>query len=419
MVARAYARTLPSVAPAAPVEILGEIYPRFGLRARKRRDTHGMSPDPGHEYLPLLDLGIGGYFDCEPEILSAAMDALAAGQTRYMTLEPLKEAVAAKYREEHGAATTPIDVLLLGGARPGIAIAALAGLDPGDRVIVPDPDYVGLTHMVSAVGAAVVRTPMTRQADGRLVPDLDRIATDAGDGLAAIFLTNPGNPTGHVWSADELHALSTIASRTGAFVVVNEIYDRLVFQDEFTSYAAIGDPDVSIVIGGTAKVYEMTGFGCGWIISSPENIATFEDMQFLVHQAKADAVSQHAALAALTPPVRERAAHRARERLLANARATVDAIDGFEGCRCPMPSATQFAFPWVGGNDLELAVFLKERHGVQVVPGAAWGAMGAGHLRIALANDPHVQQVGLARLCDGIRAHRARRAHRKSPHGAD
>jgi len=401
---RAYAVATSGSGP-VPVEALGNIYPDFGHRYRQK-----VAPVIGVPGRPVVELGIGTYFSCDNEIVEAAVAALRGGHTRYETVEPLKAAICAKFRDEHGLSLANDNVLLLGGARPGMAISLLAGINPGDRIVIPDPDYIGLTHMASAVGAEVIRSPMTRNADGSLTLDLDHLAALAKGGLAAMILTNPNNPTGNVLTREALAALSAISERYGAFVMVNEIYDKLVHTGHFTSYSAVGNPENSIVVGGTSKSYEMTGFGIGWLVSSAANVAQMEDLAFLTHQSKPDVMSQYAALAALSLPLRDSSPARSRLTLAANAAATCAALDAYECCRCPSPAAGQFAFPYVAADDLQLARFLLREVALQVVPGSVWGRMGAGHLRIALANTPDHQAEGLARLREGIARFRAQAA---------
>ena len=386
-----------------PVQALGKIYPHFGSRFKTVESTVEPSATyPGE----MIELGIGAYFDCDPRIVAAAVASLQSGLTRYHTSTALKTLIARKIADEYAVDIAPDkQVMVMGGARPGIILSLLAGVDPGDRVLIPDPDYIGLMQAACAIGAEVVRVPMLRSSHGRLAPDLDRFEDLAREGVKAILITNPNNPTGHVWSREELGVLSGIAEQHGAFVAVNEVYDRLVFTGKsHTTYLSVGNPENAIVFGGPAKIYEMTGFGVGWIISSAHNIATFEDLLFLTHQSRASNAAQYAAAAALTPPVREEAAEKARVRLLENAHTTVRALDGVHGCRCALPAAGQFAFPWVGVDDIELTQFLKARFGLQIVPGSVWGSQGHGHLRIALANEPVVQAEGLARLVAGFAA---------------
>jgi aspartate/methionine/tyrosine aminotransferase len=399
---RAYARMQNGGAP-APVEALGQIYPDFGHRFRQQEAPVAMNTK-----WPLLDLGIGNYFACAPEIIEAAIAALRGGHSRYETVRPLKQAICAKFQDEHGKSLNDGNVMLLGGARPGMALSLLAGINPGDRVIIPDPDYIGLLHMASAIGAQVIRAPMTPDGKGGLFLDIMQLQDIANAGAAAIILTNPNNPTGNVLSRDHLVAISAISERCGAFVMVNEIYDKLVYDGQFTSYLAVGNPENSIVVGGTSKSYEMTGFGIGWLISSSENVAVMEDLAFLTHQSKPDAVSQYAALAALSLPLRDQSPARSLKMLTSNADLTSAEIDGYMGCLCPRPTAGQFAFPYVASDDLHFARFLLAEVALQVVPGSIWGRQGHGHFRLALANSAEHQAEGLSRLKHGIALYRKR-----------
>jgi aspartate/methionine/tyrosine aminotransferase len=398
---RAFARASTPIASPVPVEALGHIYKGFGVSLDRGVAEY---ENPRND---LLDLGIGTYFPCSEQIVEPAVAAIRNGHTRYEQVDQLKDAIIAKYRDEHGVSIDRENVMLLGAARPGMALTMLTGIELGDRVIIPDPDYIGLTHMASAIGAQVIRAPMVRHEDGALSLDIGQIEDLAKDGVKAICLTNPNNPTGNVLSGAELRRLAAIAERQGAFVMVNEIYDKLVYSGQFTSFTTIGSLENSVVVGGTSKSYEMTGFGIGWLISSASNVARMEDLAFLTHQSKPDAPSQYAALAALTPPVRESSPQQSVKRLIANAERTVEALERFANCRCPMPQAGQFAFPHVGGDDVALARFLVNTVGLQVVPGSVWGQQGAGHLRIALANPVDHQLEGLDRLRDGIRRFRA------------
>ena len=389
----------------APMESLGRIYPMFGAAFT---DTAARAAD--REALAdgrLIDLGIGAYFPTDPRVIDAAIAALQGGATRYLDSAPLKEAIAAKYADEQGVGVdAQAQVVLLGGARAGIMLAMLALVDEGDEVVLADPEYLGLAHAAAAAGGRVVRAAMRREDDGRLVPDLDVLVSAIGPRTSVVAVTNPGNPTGHLWSPGELARRGEAARQAGAVLVVNEVYDRLLLAAgarHTGALAAVGDEGV-IVIGGVAKAYDMTGFHLGWMVAGEDLTATLSDLRFLTHQAEPPAVSQHAALAALTPPVRDEHPARSAALMAANAEATVAALQGLEGVRCPMPAAGQFAFPYVGGDDQAVAERLKRDAGVCVVPGAAWGQMGRGHLRVALANPPALHGAGLDRLRGGLAA---------------
>jgi len=389
-----------------PMQSLGRIYPMFGAvfsdSAARRRDEAALADGT------LVDLGIGSYFPTDERVIEAAVTALRNGATRYLDSTPLKAAIAAKYGDEQSVTVDLTEVLLLGGARPGIMLAMLALVDEGREVVVPDPDYLGLAHAAAVVGGHVVRPAMRRLDDGSLVPDLDALVDNIGERTAVVAITNPGNPTGHVWSRAELDAVADAARHHGATMVVNEVYDRLVLDPAVAHVGALalGEREGVVVIGGVSKAYDMTGFHLGWIVADAGLVAALSDLRFLAHQAEPSAASQHAALAALTPPVRDEIPKSGCARLAHNAAAVTGALADIGSIRCPTPAAGQFAFPYVGGDDQALAEALKTDAGVCVVPGSAWGRMGRGHLRLALANRAEIQTEGLARLRSGLRRHR-------------
>ncbi|MHB8669602.1 MAG: pyridoxal phosphate-dependent aminotransferase [Acidimicrobiales bacterium] len=386
-----------------PMQSMGRIYPAFGAvfsdADARAADVSAFADGR------LLDMGIGRYFPTSPAVIDAAVAALQKGTTRYLDSDPLKEAVAAKFADEQGVVLDPsTQVLLLGGARAGIMLAMLALVDDGDEVVVPDPDYLGLSHAAVVAGGRLRRPAMQLRPDGSLEPDLERILACIGSATSVVALTNPGNPTGWLWTEGQLRELVDATRRVGATLVVNEVYDRLLLDParRHVGVLTAAGTDGVVVIGGVAKCYDMTGFHLGWLVAGPQLTATLCDLRFLAHQAEPAAVSQCAAVAALTPPVREQHPLRSAAAMAANARAVIDALAGIPGVLCPFPPAGQFAFPFAGGDDQVVAEQLKQDVGVCVIPGSAWGRTGRGHLRLTLANPPDVQAMGLERLRAGL-----------------
>jgi aspartate/methionine/tyrosine aminotransferase len=398
-VKRAYLPEMTALGMLPPVAAFGRIYGSYGLALPSAKPAP-YAGDPQS----LFDLGIGKYLPTHPAIVEAAVNALRAGKTRYIGVPELRVAIARKYADECHVTIDPAsEVKTLSGARMGVSLTFLALVDAGDPVVIPDPDFIGLTHMAAALGAKIIRPSTLDGASGRVTPDVRSVIDAIRPGTRLVAFTNPCNPSGHVWQRDELAAVATAAKAAGAVVLVNELYDRMVFGDNrHVSYLEVGDRDNLIVVGGTAKVYNMTGFGCGWLISSRDVVAQLTDVHFLMSQASPDSPSQHAALGALTPPVRDEAALQGLAVLERNAHATCAALDGWTGCKCPMPKGGQFAYPYVGGDDVDYAERLKAEVGVCVVPGSSAGPSGRGHLRITLGNPEAYQREGLERMREGM-----------------
>lgn len=392
--------SLPQVASQGmlpPIAAFARIYPGYGFAQKP-----ATPPPVGPAGQPLFDLGIGKYLSTHPAVIEAAITALKAGKTRYIGVPELKAGIVAKYADT-GVKITGSEIKTIGGARMGITLAFMALLNKGDRVVIPDPDFIGLTHMAAALGADIVR-PVTRDAAaGRFSADTAAVIQAIQPGTRLVAITNPVNPTGQVWKREELSALDKAAKAVGAVVFVNELYDKMVFGGRrHVSYFEVGDRANAIVVGGTAKAYNMTGFGCGWLLSGADTIAELSDLAFLLSLSSPDSPSQHAAAAALTAPLREEIPAEALVVLERNARMTCEALDGWQGCVCPMPEGGQFVYPYVGGDDVTYAERLKAEVGVQVIPGSSAGYAGRGHLRLTLGNTEEYQRDGLERMREGM-----------------
>jgi aspartate/methionine/tyrosine aminotransferase len=143
----------------SPIEIMSWIYPGMfgsGLRGSPGGSAPGSDAD-------VVDLGIGTYLQTDPEIMRAVTVGMRGGNLHYLRRPEMNELVAQKYRDEQGIELDPhTQVFLTAGARTAMTLALLRSLNPGERVVIPDPDYVGLAHVARGLGAEVVRVPMQR-----------------------------------------------------------------------------------------------------------------------------------------------------------------------------------------------------------------------------------------------------------------
>ncbi len=384
----------------SPIDIMSRIYPgMFGS---------GLSPVPAPVgsggSADLVDIGIGTYLYTDTAIVEAVVDGLRSGHLHYTRRPEVNEAVAGKYLDEQGVSLDPqTQIFLTGGARVAMTLALMRYLEAGDRVIVPDPDYVGLAHVAQGLGANVVRIPLARGADGALSPDLPRLIAAIQTGCRLVMLTNPNNPTGLVWKKETLQAVAEAIADEDALLLSNEVYETLTF-DGFKHHSALacGEIEHTVVVSGPGKAYDMTGVPLGWLAGSEELLRPLADAAFMFHLPTPSAPALYAGLAALTEPLRSRHPRRSVEILEANARRTAQVFTEVPGFLFPPVGGGQFAFPWVGVDDLELCIQLKHTAGVTLMPGSAWGRMGRGHVRVALANRPEVQEKALDRLRTGL-----------------
>lgn len=384
----------------SPIEIMSRIYPGMfgsGLRPAPLPDDSASASD-------IVDIGIGTYLQTDPAIAEAVIAGMRAGNLHYLRLPEVNEAVARKYLDEQNVTLDPqTQVFLTGGARTAMTVALLRYLEAGDRVIIPDPDYVGLAHVARGLGANVIRTPMVRGEDGALSVDLPSLIEQVRSGCRLVMITNPNNPTGYVWTAESLRALVQTVAEQDALLLSNEVYDKLTFDGaRHHSALACGYPEHTVVVSGPGKAYDMTGLPLGWLAGSEELLRPLADVAFMFHIPTPSGPALYAGLAALTEPLRSEHPRKSVEILQNNARLTEAVFAGVPGFKFPAVGGGQFAFPWVGVDDVELCVQLKRAAGVTLMPGSAWGRMGRGHVRVALANRTEIQVQALERLRAGL-----------------
>lgn len=380
----------------SPIEIMSWIYPgMFGS---------GLSGSPGGiasgSDADVVDLGIGTYLQTDPEIARAITAGMQGRNLHYLRRPEVNQLVAQKYWDEQGVALDPhTQVFLTGGARTAMTLALLRTVNAGERVVIPDPDYVGLSHVARGLGAEVVRVPMQRGPDGALSVDIVRLTQTVRAGCRLVMMTNPNNPTGFVWPVDALRALSDAVTAVDAVLLVNEVYDKLTFTGvrHVSALAACG-PSRTLVVSGPGKAYDITGLPLGWLAGSKDLLRPLADVSFMFHIPTPSAAALYAAQAALSEPLRTLHPARSVAILEENARLTAEAFSGVPGFHFPEVGGGQFAFPWVGVDDEELCRQLKRVANVSLMPGSAWGRMGRGHVRVALANMPDVQARGVASL---------------------
>ncbi|WP_219895061.1 pyridoxal phosphate-dependent aminotransferase [Aquisediminimonas profunda] len=347
-------------------------------------------------------MGIGLNSLPPPEAINALRES-GSGDPQ----QELRQAIHCKYREEQRLEFDPLcNILLTGGARVGIAVAMLGLVDPGDIVVIPDPDYIGLVHMAEAVGASVRRFPIILPASGRLTIDFDCLA-EALVGARMFAFTNPNNPMGGIWREEDLRELSRIADRNGTLLLCSEIYDKLIFESRpFVSLLANANLDHTLVINGTAKAYNLAGFGVGWMVCGSALHAYLQDLMILTHQAAPGVPSMRAASAVLAPGVRDSLPESQVGIMRKVARRYQDLLRRHTASGINLPQGGQFVFPDFATDDLALAIQLRREAGVLTVPGQIWGISGRGHLRLSLNPDPTRFEEGLERfdriLCSSL-----------------
>jgi len=254
----------------------------------------------------VYDLSLGEPDFTTPEhICQAAVEAMKAGHTHYTAasgIPELKSAVVKQYQAAHGLEYAPSQVVVSNGAKHALHNVFTVLLDPGDEVIIPAPYWVSYAELVKLTGAVPVLVRTEEADDFKLTPSMLREAVT--DKTKVLLLCSPSNPTGSMYSPEELGVLADVVIEKDLVVVADEIYDRLVYAPHrFASFTTVrpGLQDRTVIINGVSKTYAMTGWRIGWSLS-PANLAKAMGSLQSQQTSNPSSISQYAAIAAIEGP---------------------------------------------------------------------------------------------------------------------
>lgn len=363
----------------------------------------------------VVNFGVGEPdFNTPDYIIEAAIKAMKEGKTKYTPasgIPELKKAIVENRKLATGVEYSPSQVVIGAGAKQPLynAIAALA--EEGDEVIVPSPYWVTYPELAKFCGAKNVFVK-TKPENGykMTAKELEKAITPK---TKLLILNSPNNPTGAVYSREELSAIADVVlSRDGIFVVSDEIYRDLVYDGEkHVSIASLGEEIKSrtIIIDGMSKSYAMTGWRTGWAIA-PEKIANAMTRAQSHMTSNVNSIAQYASLEGLTNTEKS-------DEFIAEMRKTFDfrrlaAVKILEdrGVKFIMPKGAFYIFVNVSGtygkttkggsaieNSADFANALLNEKEVAVVPGSAFGA--DNYIRISYAIDESALKKGIEKLC--------------------
>ncbi|HEY8291544.1 MAG TPA: aminotransferase class I/II-fold pyridoxal phosphate-dependent enzyme, partial [Thermomicrobiales bacterium] len=329
-------------------------------------------------------------------IQQALIEAIQQGYTHYADGQgdpQLRQALAERAAQISGYAIEPGQVVVTHGGSAALSAALLATINPGERVLLPEPTYSLYADLVQLVGAQPVFVPST--ADFHL--DFDAIAA-AADGAKMIVLCHPCNPTGVVFRRDELESLGRIAAQFDLLVLSDEAYDHIVFDERpFVSTLAIEELRDRLIYCQTfSKTYAMTGWRVGYLIA-PAPIATAAARMHRTINGPMNAAVQRAALAAVTTetdwPERMRREYEARRELV------YELLAGCPGVAGNAPEGTFYAFIHYDADvPAQAVVAAAMERGVAIRGGTEYGPSGQNHIRIAFSSSRADLQEGVRRL---------------------
>jgi len=367
----------------------------------------------------VIGFGVGEPdFDTPDNIQQAAIDALRAGATRYMPVagEPkARETIAEKLREENGIACSPDDIVITVGAKHALYLALQCLLDSGDdrEVIVPTPAWVSYRPMVELAGGNVVEVPGALDNDYKITPaQLEAAITPR---TAVLMINSPSNPCGTMYGPDELRALADVLEPHGRITVLtDEIYEKIIYGEaRHFSLGSIGAiADRVVTINGLSKAYAMTGWRIGYACAPASgDVSLAKAMAKLQGQMTSNITSF--CYAAIVEALTNSAAsvEQMRCAFADRARLMYERVKALPGVRCPRPTGAFYVFPDISAHvgkqtpagraidsSSAFAEALVEEAGVGVVPGAAFGDAGEGHVRLSFACSTEQIEEGCRRL---------------------
>ena len=325
-------------------------------------------------------------FNTPDNINMAGIRAICDGKTKYTPaagIIPLRKAIAQRLKEDCGVDYDYTQIVVASGAKHSVYIALAAITNPGDEIIIPAPFWVSYYEMVRMVGGTPVIVEAGEEQNFKITAEqLEAAITDK---TKCLMLNNPSNPTGMIYSKDELSAIGEVCVKHDLYILADEIYYQLIYDGiEFTSIASLGE-DVKerpLLINGVSKSYAMTGWRVGYCAANKTLAKIMSN--FLSHSTGAPStISQWASVEALTGP--QEGIEAMRLAFLERRDYIVKRINSIPGVSCIVPNGAFYVMmnieklvgKTLGGklieNDDDFAVALLEKALVAVVPCSGFG----------------------------------------------
>ena len=328
-------------------------------------------------------------FATPDHIIAAAFSAIEDGATHYPPSRgiPLAlEAIASKLARENDVQVDPASqIIITPGAKWAIYLALAALSNPGDEILYIEPCWASYPPMVTLAGATPV--PVSLSPDDNYTVTAESLRACVTDRTKALMVNSPCNPTGRVLTADEVDAVVEVALEHDLYVLSDEIYEHLVYDDNqnISLAARPGMAERTLTINGLSKAYAMTGWRMGWL-AGPAQVINLANKLSSQTVSMAANFSMHAAAAALNGPqdcVAEMVASYKQRRDF-----MVSALNAIDGVQCRNIEGAFYLFPSFPGSDkdsLALAEVLIQEAGIAGTPGIAFGSTGEGHIRFSIA----------------------------------
>ena len=357
---------------------------------------------------PVIGFGAGEPdFPTPPHIVEAAIAAAQDTAMHKYTpaggLPELKDAIVMKTKRDSGYSVTAAQVLVTNGGKQAVYNTFASLCDPGDEVIVQSPFWVTYPEAIHLAGGVPVYVESTIESGFKVT--VDQLEAARTDRTKIVLFVSPSNPTGAVYTPADVEAIGTWAASHGLWVVTDEIYEHLLYDDREISSIATLVPELGdrvVVVHGVAKTYAMTGWRVGWMLGPVDVIKAATNLQSHA-TSNVNNIAQRAAVAALSGDLQAVAEMRtAFDRRRRTIQRMLSEVPGFV---CALPEGAFYVFPSVKGaigrtirgttidSSLTLSSVILDHANVAIVPGEAFGAPGYARLSYALGDDDLIEGV--------------------------
>ncbi len=358
---------------------------------------------------PVIGFGAGEPdFPTPDYIVKAAADAAAKPANHRYTPTPglpeLRDAIVAKTLRDSNYVITADQVLVTNGGKQSVYQSFASIIDPGDEVILPSPFWTTYPECIKLAGGISVEV-FADESQNYLVT-VDQLEAARTPKTKALLFCSPSNPTGSVYSAEQVKAIGEWALAHGIWVISDEIYEHLLYDGATAPSLPVVVPemaDQTIIINGVAKTYAMTGWRVGWMIGPKDVIKAATNLQSHL-TSNVSNVSQRAAIAAVTGDLT--AVHEMGVAFDRRRKLIVDLLNKIPGVTCPTPTGAFYVYPSVKGvlgkeirgkrpqTSAELATLILDEVEVAAVPGEAFGPSGYLRFSYALSDEDIVEGIG-------------------------
>jgi aspartate/methionine/tyrosine aminotransferase len=390
--------------------------PRISARIAAIAESATLAVDAKAKALKAAGRPVIGFGAGEPDfptpdyiVEAAAAATKVVANHRYTPaagLPELREAIVAKTKRDSNYEVTVDQVLVTNGGKQSVYQAFAAIVDPGDEVLLPSPFWTTYPECVKLAGGISVEV-FADETQNYLV-SVEQLEAARTPKTKVLLFCSPSNPTGSVYSVEQVKAIGQWAVKHGIWVITDEIYEHLLYDGATAPSLPVLVPelaDTCIIVNGVAKTYAMTGWRVGWMIGPKDVIKAATNLQSHLTSNVAN-VSQRAAIAALNGNLD--AVHKMGEAFDRRRKLIVGLLNEIPGFKCPTPTGAFYVYPSVKGvlgttirgktpkTSAELATLILEEAEVAAVPGEAFGP--SGYLRFSYATSDEDIIEGIGRI---------------------